>query len=43
MEGLKVHIWHVMLKEFKINKNATEKVKNICSVYDQDIITDCQT
>ena len=30
MEELKVHIRHVMLWEFKNNKNATETAQNIC-------------
>ena len=42
MEDLKVHIRHVMLWEFKNNKNATETAKKICSVYGQGVITDRQ-
>ena len=40
MKELKVHIWHVMLWEFKDIKNATETAKNICSVYGRIVITD---
>ena len=42
MKELKVHIPHVILWEFKNYKNATETAKKICSVYDQNIITDHQ-
>ena len=42
MEELKVHIQHVMLWEFKNNKNATRTAKKICSVYGQGDITDCK-
>ena len=42
MEELKVHFRHVMLWEFKNDKNATEKAKKISSVFDQSIITDRQ-
>ena len=41
MEELKVHIWHVILWEFKNNKNVIETATKISSVYGQDIITDC--
>ena len=33
MEELKVHIRHIMLREFKNNINATETFKKISSVY----------
>ena len=39
MEKLKVHIRHVMLWEFKNNKNATETAQKISCVYGQDVIT----
>ena len=42
MEELKLHIWHVMVWEFKNNKNAIEIVKKILSVYGQGVITDHQ-
>ena len=42
MEELKVHIWHVMLWEFKNNKNAAETAKKISSVYGQSVIPDHQ-
>ena len=42
MQESKSYIWHVMLCEFKNNKNITEIAKNICSVYGQSVITDCQ-
>ena len=42
MEELKVHIWHVMLWEFKNNKNATETAKKISSIHGHRVITDCQ-
>ena len=32
MEELKVHIWHVMLREFKNNKGITETAKKICNI-----------
>ena len=38
----KVHIWHVILWEFKNNKNAIETAKKICSVCARKVITDCQ-
>ena len=41
LKELKVHIQHVIFREVR-NKNATEIVKKICSVYDQGAITDCQ-
>ena len=42
MEELKVHIWHVILWEFKNNKNTTtETAKKICSVHGQGVITYC--
>ena len=37
-----MHIWHVMVLEFKNNKNATETAKKICSLYNQSFIMDCQ-
>ena len=40
MEGLKVHIWHLMLWKFKKNKNARETTEKFSIVYDQDVITD---
>ena len=40
MGELKVHIQHVMLLEFKTNKNATEIIKKICIVYGQSVIID---
>ena len=40
MEGLKVHICHVMLWEFKQENNATETAEKICSVDGEDTITD---
>ena len=40
MEGLKVHICHVMLWEFKQGNNATETAEKICSVYGEGTITD---
>ena len=42
MEELKVRIRHVMLREIKNNKNPTETVKIICSVYGQGVNTDYQ-
>ena len=33
MEELKMHIRHVMFREFKNNKNATETAKIISCVY----------
>ena len=39
---MKVLRGHVMLGEFKNNKNATESAKKICSVYGQGVITECQ-
>ena len=42
MKEVKVHIWHVMLWEFKNNNNTTETVKKVCSVYGQHVITDCK-
>ena len=39
MDELKVHIRHVILWEFKDNKNATETAEKICNVYGQDVIT----
>ena len=35
MEGLKVHIRHVMLWEFKQWNNVMETAEKICSVYDE--------
>ena len=40
MEGLKVHIHLVMLREFKQGNNATETADKICSVYGEGTITD---
>ena len=40
MEGLKVHIRHVRLWEFKQVNNATETADKICSVYSKGTITD---
>ena len=40
MEELKGHIQYVILWKFKNNKNATETIKKICSVYGQGVITD---
>ena len=40
MEELKLRIRHVMLQEFKNNKNTTETAKGICSVYGQGVLTD---
>ena len=42
MDELKRQIWHVILWEFRKNKNDTEIAKKICSVYYQGVITDCQ-
>ena len=42
MKELKVHIWLVMLWEFKNNKNATESKKKVFSVYSRGVITHCQ-
>ena len=42
MNKLKVYSWHTMLWKLKNNKNATETVKKISSVYKQDVITDHQ-
>ena len=41
MKEVKLHIQHVMLWEFRNNKNAKETTKKICSVYEQVVITDC--
>ena len=41
-EELKVHIWHLMLWEFRNLKNTTKTAKKIFSAYDQVIIMDCQ-
>ena len=35
-------IFDVILWELKINKNATETAKKICSVYDKSVIFDRQ-
>ena len=40
MEEPKVHIKHVMLWEFKNNKDATETAQKNSSVHGQGIITD---
>ena len=40
MEGLKVHIHHVMLWEFKQGNNAMETAEKICSVYGEGTTTD---
>ena len=40
MEGLNVHIHHVMLWEFKQGINAMETVEKICSVYGEGTITE---
>ena len=37
-----MHIRYVMLWELKTNKNATETVKKMSSIYGQGVITDCQ-
>ena len=42
IEELKAHIKHIILWEYKDNKNATETAKEICSVYDQGVMTDRQ-
>ena len=42
MKELKVHIWQVLLWEFKSKKNRSETVKKFSSVYDHDIIADYQ-
>ena len=39
MEGLKVHICHVMW-EFKQGNNAMETAEKICGVYGEGTITD---
>ena len=33
MDGLIVHIWHLILWESKYSKNATERGKKICIVF----------
>ena len=33
MEELNMHIWHILLWEFKNNKNAAETAEKISSVY----------
>ena len=40
MEGLKVHIRHVMLWQLKQGNNDTETAEEICSVYGEGTITD---
>lgn len=42
MEGLKMHLRHIMLYEFKRGNNAMATAKKICSVYGQGVITDRQ-
>ena len=42
MDELKVHIRHVMLWEFKNNKNATETVREIFIVCGLGVNTDSQ-
>ena len=37
-----MHIQHVMLWEFKNNKNAMETAMNICSAYGQGVVTGSQ-
>ena len=37
-----MHIRHAMLWKFKNKKDATETAKEICSMYDQCVSTDCQ-
>ena len=37
---LKLHIRHVMLREFKNNKTTTETAKKNSCVFDQGVITD---
>ena len=40
MKQLKVHIWYVMLKELKNNKNTRETAKKIFSVRSQGVKID---
>ena len=42
MEKPKEHIQHVMLWQFKNNKDTTEIAMKICSVYGQSVITNRQ-
>ena len=41
MKELEVHFWHVILWQFKNNKNIIETAKKIC-VYDQGVIIEHQ-
>ena len=42
MDELIVHIWHVILWEFKNKDNVTKTANKICSFYAQGVITDRQ-
>ena len=41
MKELKVLIGQAIVREFKNNKNTTEKVKKFSYVYNQNVTTDC--